>query len=112
MKRMVERQYFIGIDTGTQSTKTLIVDGETGQVIGKSTKSYGLIEGLPPGHKEQDPAVWIDALNETIKEALRAAKIDPKDVRGIGVSGQQHGLVPLDGDGTVSYTHLTLPTKA
>ena len=40
-------------------------------------------------------------MNETIKEALRAAKIDPKDVRGIGVSGQQHGLVPLDGDGRV-----------
>ncbi|HIE18404.1 TPA: hypothetical protein EYP75_01620, partial [Candidatus Bathyarchaeota archaeon] len=48
---MVEQQYFIGIDNGTQSTKTLIVDGETGQVLGKASKNYGLIEGLPPGHK-------------------------------------------------------------
>ena len=52
---MVELEYFIGIDNGTQSTKTLIIDGETGQVLGKASKSYGLIEGLPPGHKEQDP---------------------------------------------------------
>ena len=40
---MVERQYFMGIDNGTQSTKTLIIDGETGQVVGKASKGYGLI---------------------------------------------------------------------
>jgi len=61
--------YFIGIDNGTQSTKTIIVDGETGLVLGRATKGYGLIEGLPPGHKEQDPAVWIDALHETATRA-------------------------------------------
>ncbi|RLI37209.1 xylulokinase [Candidatus Bathyarchaeota archaeon] len=94
-------QYFIGVDNGTQSTKTIIIDGETGKVVGRATERYGLIEGLPPGHKEQDPAVWISALNRTIKGALEASGIDPKDVRGIGVSGQQHGFVPLDEEGRV-----------
>ncbi len=94
-------QYFIGVDNGTQSTKTIIIDGETGMVVGRATERYGLIEGLPPGHKEQDPAVWISALNRTIKRALEASGIDPKDVRGIGVSGQQHGFVPLDEEGRV-----------
>jgi len=94
-------EYFIGIDNGTQSTKTIIVNGETGQVVGKATKGYGLIEGLPPGHKEQDPALWIDALHDTVRRALEEAKINPKDVRAIGVSGQQHGLVPLDDQGNV-----------
>ena len=98
---MVERQYFIGIDNGTQGTKTLIVDGETGQVVKKASKSYGLIEGLPPGHKEQDPQVWIDALHYTLKQVLNEAGINPKHVRAIGVSGQQHGLVPLDAEGNV-----------
>jgi len=98
---MVEKQYFIGVDTGTQSTKTLIVDGETGKVLGKASKSYGLIEGLPPGHKEQDPKVWIEALHFTIRQALKESKIDPKEIRGIGVSGQQHGFVPLDSEGNV-----------
>ena len=59
--------FFIGIDNGTQSTKTIIVNGEDGSVVGKATERYGLIEGLPPGHKEQDPAVWIRALNKTLK---------------------------------------------
>ena len=93
--------FFIGIDNGTQSTKTIIVNGEDGSVVGKATERYGLIEGLPPGHKEQDPAVWIRALNKTLKEALKRSGIDPKDVRAIGVSAQQHGFVPVDKKGRV-----------
>jgi len=88
--------YFIGVDNGTQSTKTIVVDGENGSVIGKATEGYDLIEGLPPGHKEQDAAVWIEALHRTVRVALKEAKVDKKDVKGIGVSAQQHGFVPLD----------------
>jgi len=45
--------FFIGIDNGTQSTKTIIVNGENGSVIGKATERYSLIEGLPPGIKNR-----------------------------------------------------------
>jgi xylulokinase len=95
------KEYFVGIDNGTQSTKTIVIDGESGKVLGKAVKEHTFIEGLPPGHKEQDPAVWVDALMETVKAAIRAAGIDPKNIRAIGVSGQQHGLVPLDEQGRV-----------
>ncbi|KYH41254.1 MAG: hypothetical protein AYL32_006770 [Candidatus Bathyarchaeota archaeon B26-2] len=98
---MSRHPYFIGVDNGTQSTKAVIVDGETGSVVGKASESYGLIEGLPPGHKEQDPSVWIKALKRTVRRALKSAKINPHDVKAIGVSGQQHGFVPLDGSGEV-----------
>ncbi|MEM2914461.1 MAG: xylulokinase [Candidatus Bathyarchaeia archaeon] len=98
---MVKTEYFIGVDNGTQSTKTIIVNGNTGQVVAKATNTYGLIEGLPPGHKEQDSAVWIEALHKTIKKALKEADIEPRDIKAIGVSGQQHGLVPLDEHGNV-----------
>ena len=47
---MGKPSYFIGIDNGTQSTKALVLDSETGTVVGKATKSYGTIQGLPPGH--------------------------------------------------------------
>jgi len=95
----MEKRYFVGVDNGTQSTKTIVVDGEDGSILGKATESYGLIEGLPPGYKEQGATVWIDALNKTIRNALREAKISPRDVRGIGVSAQQHGFVPVDSRG-------------
>lgn len=88
--------YFIGIDSGTQSTKAILLDGTSGEVVSSAGRSYELIEGLPAGHKEQNPAEWIKALRETIREALDQAGIDRKRVRGIGVSGQQHGFVALD----------------
>jgi len=97
----VPRRFFIGVDNGTQSTKALVIDGETGEVIARASEPYGLIEGLPPGHKEQHPSVWVEALKKTVREAVRAAHIKPKHVKGIGVSGQQHGFVPLDKDGKV-----------
>ena len=87
----------IGIDSGTQSTKAIVLDCDTGAILASGQQAYGLIEGLPPGHLEQHPKTWVDAVDATIRECL--AKIgDRKDeVAGIGVSGQQHGCVVLDG---------------
>jgi xylulokinase len=96
-----DNAYFIGVDLGTQSMKTLIVQGESGFVIGKAVENYGLIENLPPGHKEQDPQVWIDAFYKTVREIFSKTGLDPRCVRAIGVSGQQHGFVPLDENGRV-----------
>jgi xylulokinase len=84
---------YLGIDCGTQSLKILAWSPERGSVASAS-RSYGLIEGLPAGHKEQHPSEWISSLEECMEE-LRS-KIDPDEVRAIGVSGQQHGLVVLD----------------
>ena len=92
--------FFIGIDSGTQSTKTLIID-ENCQVIGSSSKTYGLIEGLPPGHREQHPSIWIEAVRQTVRGVIRKTKVSLKEIKGIGVSAQQHGFVPLDGRGRV-----------
>src|SRR5205823_8998602 len=89
-------EYFIGIDSGTQSTKTILLDAESGVVIASASQSYELIEGLPAGHKEQHPHEWLDATRNTIKAVLDKAGVDRAQVKGIGVSGQQHGFVPLD----------------
>lgn len=94
-------EYFIGIDSGTQSTKTILVDAESGAVVASASQSYELIEGLPAGHKEQHPHVWMDATRNTIKTVLEQADIDRTQVKGIGVSGQQHGFVPLDAEDQV-----------
>ncbi len=87
---------FIGLDSGTQSTKAILLDAETGEVLTTASRQYELIEELPAGHKEQHPAEWISAVRETIHEILDKSGIDRGSVRGIGVSGQQHGFVPLD----------------
>ncbi|WP_404423068.1 xylulokinase [Nibricoccus sp. IMCC34717] len=90
---------YIGIDSGTQSTKAVVLDLETRQVVAEARASHALIEGLPVGHMEQHPQDWTRAL-DTVLTAV-CAKIDGKRVRGVGVSGQQHGFVPLDAAGEV-----------
>jgi xylulokinase len=90
---------FIGIDSGTQSTKAVVLDLETKKVIAEARASHALIDGLPVGHMEQHPQDWTAALDKVILEVV--AKVDASRVRGIGVSGQQHGFVPLDAEGEV-----------
>ena len=89
-------EYFIGIDSGTQSTKTILLDADSGEVIASASEHYDLIEGLPAGHKEQHPADWIAAIRYGIKTVLETSGVDRAAVKGIGVSGQQHGFVALD----------------
>ncbi|MDR2463723.1 MAG: xylulokinase [Verrucomicrobiales bacterium] len=94
-------EYFIGVDSGTQSTKAIIIDGKNGKILASASVAYGLISGLPTGAKEQHPKTWVKAMEEAIKKALAAGKIKAAAVKGIGVSGQQHGFVPLDEKGNV-----------
>ncbi len=90
---------FIGIDSGTQSVKAVVLDLDTRKVVAEARAPHQLIDGLPVGHMEQHPQEWVAALDSVILEV--AGKIDRARVRGIGVSGQQHGFVPLDAAGEV-----------
>jgi xylulokinase len=95
------RSLLLGIDSGTQSTKTLVVDSRDGKVLASAAQEYDLLPNLPPGAKEQHPHIWREAAASTIRRALRQAKAVAAEVKAIGVSGQQHGFVPLDDRGEV-----------
>lgn len=89
---------YLGLDVGTQGCKAVLLDLEAGPVAGHS-ESYGLLAGLPPGHAEQHPDTWIEAVSRCAAGVLRGR--DPAQVRGLAISGQQHGCVPLDAEGQV-----------
>ncbi len=95
------RTLVIGIDSGTQSTKALVLDVAKKKVVGTASVAYGLIPKLPPGAKEQHPHTWRDATARAIRAALKQAGAKAGEVRALGVSGQQHGFVPLDREGNV-----------
>lgn len=90
---------FIGIDSGTQSVKAVALDAESGRVVARSRAPHRMIPGLPAGHCEQHPGEWVEAMEGALREL--GAAIDRRQVAGIGISGQQHGFVPLDGKGAV-----------
>ncbi|HMC27665.1 MAG TPA: xylulokinase [Verrucomicrobiae bacterium] len=95
------RNLLIGVDSGTQSTKVLVVDSRDGKVLASASQAYDLIPDLPAGAKEQHPHTWREATASAIRQGLRQAKAVAADVVAIGVSGQQHGFVPLDSQGEV-----------
>lgn len=93
-------QFYIGIDSGTQGTKAVIVSREQKAIIAEGYTPHALVES-DSGRREQDPDQWVGALDAALEMALEAAGIDRSGVRGIGVSGQQHGFVPMDRNGNV-----------
>lgn len=92
--------FFFGVDVGTQGTKTILCDGQNGRVVASAREEYPLIEKAD-GTREQDPASWIKAVSNTIRSVLRDFKGKATEIRGIGISGQQHGFVPMDNNGEV-----------
>ncbi len=91
--------YFIGIDTSTTATKALLMD-ESGQVLAVASHEYPY-ETPQPLWSEQDPALWWRATAESIRQVLIKTGVEKMMVKGIGLTGQMHGLVLLDGKGHV-----------
>jgi xylulokinase len=90
--------YAIGVDSGTQGTKVLMVDFD-GKILGRGYASHRFVERQKPGESEQDPRDWIQAFEKALHKAIKIADIHPSEIVSLGVSGQQHGFVPLDQEG-------------
>jgi len=89
----------LGIDNGTQSTKTMVYDADTREVVALASAKHELI-AEDDGTREQKTEWWIAALQsclEQVDPAIRAA------VEAVGVSGQQHGFVAVDDGGEPLY---------
>ena len=85
---------FLGVDIGTSGTKTLAID-EQGKILADATAEYPLYHPKPLW-SEQDPEDWWKATVQTIRAAVKKAKVKAGDVKAIGLSGQMHGSVFLD----------------
>lgn len=91
--------YLLGVDIGTSGTKTVLFD-ETGRTVASATKEYPLYQPQI-GWAEQDADDWWEASRDSIAEVVRKSGVEKKDIKGIGLSGQMHGMVLLDADGKV-----------
>ena len=89
--------YLLGVDLGTSGTKTVLFD-VNGQVIASATVEYPMYQPHN-GWAEQDADDWWEATKTTVRAVLENSGVDPEDVKGLGISGQMHGLVLIDGNG-------------
>jgi xylulokinase len=92
--------YWMGIDVGTGGTRALLVD-EKGQVAHGFTAPHEEMMMERPLWAEQRPQNWWDAARAAIRGVLAEAETTGASVRGIGLSGQMHGLAMLDAAGNV-----------
>ena len=90
---------FLGIDISTTATKALLM-GPDGQVLGVATSEYTY---ETPKHlwAEQHPDLWWRATVTSVHQVLARARIGAAEVKGVGLTGQMHGLVLLDATGQV-----------
>ncbi len=73
---------------------------EDGRVLGVAASEY-TYDTPHPLWSEQEPALWWKATKESVRRVVAESGVDPVSVRGIGLTGQMHGLVLLDADGRV-----------
>jgi xylulokinase len=92
--------FWLGIDIGTGGTRALLID-ENGVVRHSFTAVHEEMRMEKPMWAEQRPEDWWNASQAAIRGVLAEAGATGKDVAGIGLSGQMHGLTLLDEAGGV-----------
>ncbi|MEM9348715.1 MAG: xylulokinase [Pseudomonadota bacterium] len=84
----------LGVDLGTSAVKCVVVS--EGSILASATSDLD-VASPRPGWSEQDPGSWLKAAKAAIREACTASSVPNDAIRGIGLSGQMHGAVTLDG---------------
>lgn len=93
-------QALLGIDLGTTGVKAALFAAEDGSTLASAFVDYPLYHPHP-GWAEQNPAEWWQATLSAIRACLAGGAqhgVQATDVRGVGLSGQMHGVVLLDAE--------------
>ena len=90
--------YLLGYDIGSSSVKAALVDANTGVCVASDffPRQEAPIKALKSGWAEQRPDDWWSYLKEATKSVLATSKVNPADIKAIGISYQMHGLVAID----------------
>ncbi len=87
--------YWLGLDIGTGGSRALLVNA-AGKQVAAFTAPHEEMRMDQPLWAEQRPEDWAAASVAAIRGVLAESRVDGRDVRGVGLSGQMHGLVILD----------------
>lgn len=93
--------YYLGLDIGSSSIKTALVEITTGKSIGVVQQPNSEMEmlALKNGWAEQKPDDWWKHVCNAIHLLKENYKIKEEEIKGIGISYQMHGLVLVNKDG-------------
>jgi gluconokinase len=93
----VKLMFYIGIDIGTTSTKSIVFD-KAGKIRAKAVKEYA-ISSPKPDFREQNPDEILDAVIETLRNSIAEADINMEELKFISFSSMMHSLIAVDVNG-------------
>ena len=97
------KKYVIGIDFGTLSGRSVLVDLETGAEVAASVMEYshGVMDvslpcgvKLDPNSALQDPRDYMEVLENIVRDIMKCSKVAPKNVVGIGIDFTSSTVLP------------------
>jgi len=107
---VMTKKYSLGVDFGTQSGRTVLVEVDTGNIVATAVKNYthGVMdEYLPDGKTKlphdwalQHPRDYLEVLEETIPAVLKESGVKPEDVIGMAIDFTACTMLPIDKTGT------------
>ncbi|MGA2172451.1 MAG: FGGY family carbohydrate kinase [Sedimentisphaerales bacterium] len=88
----------LGYDVGSSSIKATLMDAQTGKVLAAAAVPDREMEIIAKrsGWAEQHPETWWENVIAATQKIKAMTNFDARDVRGIGISYQMHGLVVVD----------------
>ena len=89
--------YLIGVDIGTQGTKSALYDAE-GRCLAESFEASELLHPVP-GATEQDPEAMLASVYHTIRELMDRTGLPPAQVAAVGIDAQMAGILGVGRDG-------------
>ena len=103
--------YILGIDIGTSACKAAVFD-KSGNVIASDTSPYKVYYPKP-GYVEQKPDEWWTAVCRAVKNILSQGKINPTDIKSVGIDGQSWSAIMTDKNGEVLFDNpIWMDTRA
>lgn len=91
---------FLGVDVGTGGTRAVLID-RAGKVIASFATEHAAVRSEHIGWAEQEPEDWWRAAKDAIAGVMAASELSGSEIEAIGLTGQMHGCVMLDSDGSV-----------
>lgn len=93
--------YYLGYDIGSSSIKVALIEADSGKTIDihKEPAMEMPIESPRKGWAEQDPNLWWNYVCIGTQKLLKKCAVDKKEITGIGIAYQMHGLVLTDKEG-------------
>ena len=92
--------FVLGIDVGTGGTRAIVIDGH-GCIVSSATEEHQPFASPQIGWDEQHPEDWWRASCIAIRKAIASANLNAEEIACVGFSGQMHGAVMLDEQGSV-----------